>query len=131
MSVKYRLRRLEQAVIGRRGLLPEREIYYWEPTDTNSTEFVREQMFEVHERERKYQIRIAGQPPQKVFDALAKEILPGKDSLKFLSDKELQCCIEKYQQACYKATDESRRKQGFPPLPVWEGEDSTGLVVTS
>ena len=126
MSVKYRLRRLEKAVIGRRGLLHKREIYWWEPTDPNSTEFVRKQTFEVHERERKYQIRIAGEPPQKVYDALAKEILPGKESLRNLSDQELQCCIEKSQQACHAAINESRRKQGLPPMPAGGSEKTIG-----
>lgn len=126
MSVKYRLRRLEKAVIGRRGLLHKREIYWWEPTDPNSTEFVRKQTFEVHERERKYQIRIAGQPPQEVFYALAKKILPVKESLRNLSDQELKCCIEKYQQARHTAINESRRKQGLPPMPAGGAEKTIG-----
>ena len=67
-----------------------------------------------------------GGPPQRVFRALAKEILPGKESLRNLSDQDLDCSIEKLQQACHNAINESRAKHGLPPMPAGVAEKTIG-----
>lgn len=126
MSFKYRLRKIEKTVNEKDGFRPDREIFWWEPTDPESTRFVHEQTFEVHYSQRKYQIRIVGEPAKAVFAKLAHEILPEKENLKKLSDDEITICMEKYFHARQKAIDDSRRKLGFFPLPAGVAEETIG-----
>lgn len=128
MTTRYRLRKIEKTVAAREGLRGDRETLWWNPSDqeNGNTKLVFEQVFNTPHTQRKFNIRILGEPPRRVFHALAKEILPEKENLKNLSDEELQSCMEKYQQACHNAINESRAKQGLPPMPAGVAEKTIG-----
>jgi len=116
MSLRHRLRRLEEALYAQRRALLSREVYWWSPEDPESTRFVAEQMFETPHTDRKYRIRIVGEPGDGVIDNLGKKFLPDKEQLQKMSDDEIQTCIEAFSQACQEALDDSRRKLGLPPF---------------
>jgi len=118
VTTRYRLRKIEKTVAAREGFRGDREILWWNPSDqeNENTKLVFEQMFNTPHPQRKFNIRILGEPPRHVFHALAKAILPEKENLNKLSDDELTVCMEKYFHACQNAIDDSRRKLGLPPI---------------
>jgi hypothetical protein len=118
MSIRHRLQRLEAAVTKKEQFRGRREVFFWEPTNTEATAFVNEQTFNTPHRQRRYEIHIVGEPPQSVYNKLAKEILPDLETLKKMTDAQLQTCQEKYLEATLMALNASRKKQGLPSVFV-------------
>jgi hypothetical protein len=118
MNFRHRLRQIENAVYASDRSRPRREIYLWEPTNPESTAFVNEQTFNVHHRQRRYEIHIVGEPPRSVYNKLAKELLPDQETLKKMTDAQIQACQEKYLSATITALNTSRQKQGLPSVFV-------------
>ena len=114
MSHRARIRKLQKIVFAKdpRG---EMETIRWDPLDIESTKVLLKQT-EVPHTQRKVRIRILGEPPQKVFHALAASILPVKEVLQTLSDADLDSYMQRYLSACHDATNVSRCKQGLPPV---------------
>lgn len=125
MSVlRHRLRKIEQSLAAENRFRRKREVFWWEPTDPESTKVAMEQTFHTHERNRKFKIRIVGEPDKSVYKKIGKEIFPDKEKLRDLSDDELNMCTEKFVLACEMALTESRRKAGLPPLSSGKHFDS-------
>ena len=95
---------------------PKLPIYYWEPTDPESTRFVKEHHFCLPHPQRKFEIRVAGGPDQAVFDRLADEMLPDLDTHPTLSFEEKSLLLDKYYEAAHEALNESRKKKGLTPV---------------
>jgi hypothetical protein len=97
-------------------------VYLWDPTNPESTAFVKEQTFNVPHRQRRYEIHIVGAPPQSVYHKLAKEILPNQETLKNMTDAQIQTCQEKFLVATLTALNASRQKLGLPSVFTEEGK---------
>ena len=114
------LRRRVEKLEGRLHLTekqgPKLPIYYWEPTDPESTRFVYEHIFNLPHPERKFEIKIVGEPDQAVFDKLAEEILPDLSTHPTLSSEEKSLLLDKYYEAAHEALNESRKKKGLTPV---------------
>ena len=128
MSLRVRLKKIEETITAKERFLSKREIYWWNPADAESTKFVMDQTFRVCHRDRKYQIRIIGEPDRGVYRRIAREIFPDKEKIRDLSDQELTSYTERFVLACEKALEESRRKSGLPPIFTREKSDSAGGI---
>lgn len=116
MSIRHRLRRLEVTIAGKDRFCAGREVYLWEPTNPESTAFLNEQIFHVPHSQRRYEIQIVGEPDRAVYNKLAKEHLPDRETLKKMTDEEIQSCLTKYMEATVTALNASRQKHGLPPV---------------
>lgn len=120
MSLRYRLRRVEEAIAAKNGRRQELEILEWHPEYIESTEDVFQKTINTHHRQRRYKITVPGDPPQRVYDHLAEKYLPDAETLKGLTDEEIQACQEKYFAAKTAALNASRQVLGLPPVFVTE-----------
>lgn len=118
MTIGHRLRRLEAVVVKKEKFRGRRELFLWEPTNPEATAFVNEQTFNTPHRQRRYEIHIVGEPPKSVYKKIAKEFLPDSESIKKMTDAQIQTCQEKYLEATLMALNASRQKQGLPSVFV-------------
>lgn len=126
MRYRSRIQKLQKIVFAKDRFRGGRETFWLDPEDPVSMQFALKQTFDVPHTQRKYTIRIRGEAPEHVYRAIGKEILPDKEILGTLSDEELDSCIDRFQQACLRATNDSRHKQGLPPVTVGIAEIIAG-----
>lgn len=126
MRYRSRIQKLQKILFAKDRFREGRETLWLDPEDPVSMQFALKEINNVPHPQRKYSIRIRGEAPKHVYRALAKKILPGKEILSSLSDEELDSFIDKYQTACLAATNDSRRKQGLPPVRVGVAEIIAG-----
>lgn len=126
MRYRLRIQKLEKTVLANDRFRGARETLWWDPLDPVSTQLALKQTFDVPHKQRKYTIRIRGEAPEHVYHALSREILPDEENLRTLSDEELDSCIDRFQKACLRATNDSRRKQGLPPVTLGVAETIAG-----
>jgi hypothetical protein len=115
-TFRRRIERLERRLIMCNAPGPKLPIYYWEPTDPESTRFVHEHHFNLPHPKRKFEVRIVGDPDNTVYDMLAQEHIPDPEVAKTLPAEELRACLDRYFEAAKKARNENRRKMGLPPV---------------
>ena len=125
MNIRARLSKIEKSLAWADRYRLSRKPFLWDPHDPISTAFVMKQTFETPHPQRRYQIRIAGGPSQKIVDKIARETIPDKEALQSLSDAELDACTRRFMDAYDQELTKSRRAAGLPPV-AWHRSRPTG-----
>jgi len=126
MKYRSRIQKLQKILFAKDRFRGGREPFWLDPEDPVSMQFALKEIINVPHPQRKYSIRIRGEAPEHVYRALAKNILPGKEILRTLSDEDLEAFFNKYQAACLGATNDSRKNLGLPPVRVGVDEIISG-----